>query len=162
MLIPCHEIMQDLLEYADPMTPVTDLARRMRDQRIGFLPICDEQKRVIGIVTDRDVVVRAVARGLPLQRMTAADVMTRDVIACRPDDPLERAAELMVRHRKSRILVTDDTGKLCGCVGLPQVAQFGNPMQIGTVLRAVTEREFRVRHSSARPPPPRALAEQSR
>jgi CBS domain-containing protein len=154
MLTLCHEIMQDHLEYVDLATPVTQLARRMRDQRLGFLPVCDDRGHALGIVTDRDLVVRALARGLPMEQLTAAHVMTRELITCRPNDPLERAIELMVRHRKCHILVTDGAGKLWGCVSLAEVAQAANPMQIGRVLRAVTEREYRVRQSSARPPPP--------
>jgi CBS domain-containing protein len=154
MIIYCHEIMKDEVAHVGISANVAEIAARMRDDGVGFLPICDEQERVVGVVTDRDIVTRVIARNLQPKETPIADVMSRKVIACRPTDSLESATNLMAKHQKARIVVTDDAGKLCGVISLTEVAQLTDQLLTGALLRAVSAREFRVRRRSSRPPPP--------
>jgi len=81
----CADVMKLNVECLSPRDTVESAARRMRDQNIGFLPICDDSKNVQGTLTDRDIAVRIVAEGL--QNTTAVeDVMTREVVACHPTE----------------------------------------------------------------------------
>ena len=72
----CEDIMKRDVECIDPTQPVQEAARRMRDANVGFLPVCDSSKKVLGAITDRDIAIRIVAEGRP-PTTTAADVMTR-------------------------------------------------------------------------------------
>src|SRR5688572_10438997 len=95
MITHCHEIMKDEVAHVHVDASVADIAARMRDEGVGFLPICDEQDRVVGVITDRDIVIRVVAKNLPPEKTPVTDVMTREVIACRPIDSLKSATDSM-------------------------------------------------------------------
>src|SRR5881296_2422204 len=102
----CEEIMKRDVECIAPMQPVQEAARRMRDANVGFLPVCDSTRKVLGAITDRDIALRIVAENRP-PTTVVGDVMTREVIACRPDDEVTRAEQLMGKHHKSRMICTD-------------------------------------------------------
>jgi len=114
-------------------------AQRMRDRDVGFLPICDGDGRVLGTLTDRDITVRCVSEGKPVQT-PVADCMTKQVISCAPDDDVAEAQELMRRHKKSRIMVCEEDGKLVGVISLSDFAQEDGARAART-LAEVAERE---------------------
>lgn len=93
-----------------------DAAQKMRDEDIGFLPVCNDDGKAVGTVTDRDIVIRAVAEAHCDAK--AEQIMTRDVVSCQADDNLDRAIELMETHEISRILVCDADGKPAGVISL--------------------------------------------
>ncbi len=100
---------------------VRDCARLMRDQDIGFVPICDGQGAPIGAVTDRDLAIRVLAEGRPAdERVSAA--MSRDVVGCRVGDDVGKAMGLMRSERVSRVMVCDEQGKLKGVISLQDLA----------------------------------------
>lgn len=107
-------------EYLPAHTSSRAAARRMRDRNVGFLPVCDRHRHVIGMVTDRDLALRVVAEGLQCD-LPVSDVMTREVVACSPDDDLLRAERLMIASHKSRLVVLDAEGRLAGVVGLSDI-----------------------------------------
>jgi CBS domain-containing protein len=76
-----------------PDDPVQLAARRMRDANIGFLPVCGPDGRVVGTITDRDIVIRLIAGG-GSSTSPVSNVMTREVVACRPSDDLDVAESL--------------------------------------------------------------------
>jgi CBS domain-containing protein len=88
---------------------VIECARLMRDESIGFVPICNERFEPIGAVTDRDLCIRVLAEGRSPDEKIAA-FMTRDVVSCRIGDDIADVEQLMRDHRKSRIMVCDDDG----------------------------------------------------
>ena len=115
----------DLMKHKPEYVVVHDTcraaARRMRDENIGFLPVCDPDGRVIGTLTDRDLAIRLVAEGMQFD-LPVSDVMSREVVACYPDDDLERAEQVMAAARKSRLVVLDGDGRLAGVVILSDIA----------------------------------------
>src|SRR5437588_12810317 len=118
----CEDIMKRDVECIDRTQPGQEAARRMRDANVGFLPVCDSSKKVLGAITDRDIAIRIVAEGRP-PTTTAADVMTPEVVACRPDDDVTNAEQLMGSRQKSRIICTDKDGRLAGVISLSDIAQ---------------------------------------
>jgi len=138
----CEEIMKRDVEYVLPTQPVQEAARRMRDANVGFLPVCDSSRKVLGTITDRDIAIRIVAEGRPLTT-AAADVMTREVIACRPGDDVTRAEQLMGKHQKSRIICTDENERLIGVISLSDIAQVEEASRASQTMKQVTEREAR-------------------
>jgi len=107
-------------EYLSAHMSSRAAARRMRDNNVEFLPICDRRGRVIGTITDRDLAVRVVAEGLDYD-LPITDVMTREVMACRTDDDVLHAGRVMLASRKSRLVVLDADGRLAGVVTLSEV-----------------------------------------
>jgi CBS domain-containing protein len=119
-------------------------ARRMRDENVGFLPVCDSEGRVLGTVTDRDIAIRLVADGLAPE-IPVGDVMSREVVACHLDDELTRAEQLMAASQKSRLVVVDDDGRLRGVVSLSDVAEHDMAHAAETIVR-VSRREVSLTH----------------
>src|SRR5690349_19972571 len=109
----CEEIIKREVKSVTQTDKVEYAARIMLDADLGFLPVCDDAEHVIGTITDRDLALRIVAEGAPGSSPVGL-LMTHDVVACRPSDDLRRAEELMSERHKSRLMVTDDTGRLVG------------------------------------------------
>ena len=135
----CRDIMKREIECLSPREPAQAAAERMREQNIGFLPVCDDAMTVLGTVTDRDIALRIVA-----ERRTATtpveQIMTREVIACYPQDDIEVAKALMADYRKSRIMCVDDDDALIGIISLSDVAKLEGD-GAGRTLREVSRRE---------------------
>jgi CBS domain-containing protein len=139
----CHEIMKINVEHASPDECITDVAERMRDHMLGCVPVCDDEGRVIGVVTDRDLVLRVLAERRDPDDTRVRDVMSTGVVACRPHDPVSLAEHLMAQHQKSRIVITTEDDVLVGIVSLTDIAQHEEPLRTARVLRDVTARQFR-------------------
>jgi CBS domain-containing protein len=137
----CSELMKTDIECVSPETSLRDAARKMRDENIGFLPVCNESMRATGTITDRDIAVRAVADGLP-ESTPVERCMTRNVISCRANDDVELARELMERHHKSRIVCTNESGRIEGIISLSDIADLDERSAART-LRRVSQREIR-------------------
>jgi CBS domain-containing protein len=136
----CEEIMKREVLTTSEDESIQSAAQTMARSNVGFLPVVDESEQVIGTITDRDITIRAVAEGHAPQSCLVADVMSREVVACRPSDDLEEAGRLMAEHHKSRILVIDDDGGLCGVLSLSDIAQQPQ-LRAADTLREVSARE---------------------
>lgn len=137
----CEELMKKMVECIAPDDTVFHAAQRMRSEGIGFLPVCGESREILGAITDRDLALRIVAEGRPA--MTPVhEVMSTEVVACNASDSVKRAEQLMSEHRKSRIMCTDDDGRLVGVISLSDMAQ-QDTGHATRVLRKVTSREAR-------------------
>lgn len=137
----CEEIMKRDVTFVKQDDNVRDAARKMRDENIGFLPVCDQSQRVVGTMTDRDIAIRVCAEDRSAGATRVDDVMTRDVVSCRPGDDVERCLELMRTHHKSRMLITDEDEKLVGVISLSDIAERIEAEKSGETLREVAERE---------------------
>jgi CBS domain-containing protein len=136
----CREVMKTGVAHCLETLSVQACAEIMREDNIGFLPVVDAEKQVVGIITDRDLAIRVLADDLPGDTLVG-QVMTRDVRICRPDDELLAAEWKMSSTRKSRLVVADDQGHCVGVISLSDVAQADSRSRAGAVLRAVTRRE---------------------
>ena len=120
-------------------TPLTDAARLMRDSDVGPLPVSDEG-RLVGVLTDRDITIRAVASGKDPRSTRVDEVMTPEVVCCLDTDDVERAAEMMQSAQLRRLLVVSDSGRLAGIVSLGDIAvRAGNDALSGETLQHVSE-----------------------
>ena len=95
-----------------------NVAEVMRDEDVGEVPIVEEDgsRRLVGVVTDRDIVVRTVAAGRDPSTVRASDCMTEPAITCKESDTLEDCAQAMATHRIRRMPIVDENGELCGIV----------------------------------------------
>jgi CBS domain-containing protein len=111
--------------YLSPDDTLVEAARAMRDEAIGDVLVVDAG-RIAGVVTDRDIVVRAVAEGLAPDASTLAEVLTQDVVTVGPDEPVERAVSVM-RERAVRRLPVCEGDQLVGVISLGDLAVEQDP-----------------------------------
>lgn len=137
----CSQIMKTDIECVSPQTPVRDAARKMRDHGIGFLPVCDESMRPVGTLTDRDIAVRVVAEDGSLHAPVES-CMTIAVVDCRSSDSIEDARDLMEQHQVSRIMCTNEQGRIEGIISLSDIVDLDEDSGAQT-LRRVSQREVR-------------------
>jgi CBS domain-containing protein len=105
----------------DPSASLADAARRMQDANVGMLPVVDGD-RVVGVITDRDIVVRAVARQRDPATTPVSECLSRDVIPAHPDWPTAQAIITMAQAQVGRLPVLDDDHRLVGVVTLSSMA----------------------------------------
>jgi CBS domain-containing protein len=139
-IMQCKDAMKVKVITCRERDSVSRCAAIMANNGIGFLPVVDENLRVLGVVTDRDLVVRALARRQP-ESTPIEKVMSRDVVGCAPDDSLARAERLLAESRKSRIVIADEWGRLVGILSLADVAQVEDSTRAGDLLKKITRRE---------------------
>jgi CBS domain-containing protein len=132
-------IMTGGIETVAPQATLAEAAKKMASQDIGSLPVCAEHRRVVGIITDRDITVRAVARGMDPNRTRVEEVMTRDVLSCSSEAEVAEACELMERRQVRRLLVTDAADTPIGIVSLGDIALCLRESRSGEVLKKVSE-----------------------
>jgi CBS domain-containing protein len=111
-----RDVMTTSVISVPPDTTVRSVCNLMREHEIGALPIVDIVGRVLGLVTDRDVVVRAVAARRDIDRVQAGDIMSVGIECAHLDTPVTGLAEKMARYRVRRIPVLDEDEKLVGIV----------------------------------------------
>jgi len=136
----CEELMKKDVRFVSPRDTVEDAAIRMKDHDVGFLPVCDQSRKVLGTLTDRDIAMRVVAGKKPSSTFVE-EVMTDEVIACRPEDDVQDAQLVMAENHKSRIICCDPDGRLLGVISLSDIAQHAGDTASET-LRDVSAREF--------------------
>jgi CBS domain-containing protein len=140
----CREIMTRAVDTIGPDASAAEAARKMRDGAFGIVPVCGDDGRVLGVVTDRDLALRVCAEALPAETTRVRSVMTAEIVACRPDDPLEHAEEAMVRSFTQRILVTDGDQRLVGMISVADLAHYEEPLRVARIVRQIGTREFRL------------------
>lgn len=131
------QIMTLEVEVARPEDTVQRAAEIMRDADVGFLPVV-EGEAVVGVVTDRDIVLRFVADALDYSGTAVTDVMTRDFFSCFEDQDVEGAAQVMEDKRIRRMVVLSREGKLVGVVSLGDLAR-REPQMAEPVLEQVSQ-----------------------
>ena len=130
------DVMSQRPRAVTPQTPLNEVAQVMESDDVGAVPLV-EGDRLVGIVTDRDIVVRAIAKGKDPKGMPAAEVSSRELVTVHPDDDLSDALELMARHQVRRLAVTDDE-RLVGVVSQADVAREGKDKATGQVVESIS------------------------
>src|SRR5438067_1736673 len=115
---------------------VDKVAKLMRSNDIGPVPVVDDQKnrRLIGIVTDRDLVVKVMAEGRDAQNTRIEEVMTRNPVSVREGDDLKKVLDLMSHHQVRRVPVVDNNDQIVGIVAQADVANTEDPKTTGKVV----------------------------
>jgi CBS domain-containing protein len=133
-----RDIMTRNVECVWPDDTLQEAALRMKELDVGPMPVCDYD-RVVGMLTDRDITVRAVAEGRDPRSTRVRDVMTRNVVSCSEDDAVEEAARLMQERQIRRLLVLDRDKRLIGIVSLGDLAsEAEDPYRMAEVLQDVS------------------------
>jgi CBS domain-containing protein len=141
MALKITDVMTPIPECCTADDSVIEVARIMETRDVGVVPIVESQdtRRVIGVLTDRDIVLRVVAQGRdPNEVISVRDIMTNEVVSCSPDADVLHVEELMKAHQIRRVLVIDDDGSVVGIVSMADVARHSNETQLGDTEKAIT------------------------
>lgn len=131
-----RDAMHQGAEWCAPDTPLIEIAQLMRDNDIGSIPI-GESDRLVGMVTDRDIVCRGLANGSACDSLTARDVMSEGIIYCRADEDVEDAIHLMENKQVRRLPVVDENKRLVGMLSLGDVSHGSSRELTGELAAAV-------------------------
>jgi CBS domain-containing protein len=107
--------------WVTPDTPLMDVAKKMSEEDIGALPV-GENDKLVGMITDRDIVCRGVAAGKDMTKMTARDVMTKGIAWCKADSDIEEALEMMEKNQIRRLPVIDGNKRMVGILSLGDIS----------------------------------------
>ena len=123
---------------------INEIAREMKNFNVGAIPIVDnlESKRVVGIITDRDIVTRVIGNGISPLITTAGDIMTRKVFTCKFSDPVVRVIALMSMHRIRRIVILNEQETIVGIISLDDLAShLGIPGTTADLAECISTRK---------------------
>ncbi len=137
----CADIMSTNLEWLTEQDTIDFAASKMAEAGVGFLPICDAEKRVVGVVTDRDLVTRGIAKRVVPSTTVAAQIMTSPALTCPQTTELGDAEDLMATNQKSRLIITDAEDRLVGVLSLVDLLEHAPTAHALQTTRAVLWRE---------------------
>lgn len=133
------DIMTPQVEVVRPDTPLIEAARKMRDLDVGVMPVCDGD-RLVGMLTDRDITIRATAEGKDPKSTASRDVMTPHVAFCYEDDDVRDAARKMEEAQIRRLPIVSRDSRLVGIVSLGDVAvRTGDDRLSGDLVEQISE-----------------------
>jgi CBS domain-containing protein len=133
------EIMTSDPACCSPDSTLKDVARLMVDHDCGEIPVVQNRKP-IGVITDRDIAIRTVAVGKNPVTMKASECMSSPVITVKPDTSLDECCQTMERHQIRRVLVVDSAGVCCGIVAQADIANAAPPHETAEVVREISHR----------------------
>lgn len=135
------EIMTPDPTCCTPDTTLPEVARLMMNNDCGEIPIVDnlESRKLVGVVTDRDIVCRAVAADRNTTATHVADVMSGDIITIGQENDVDECCDKMEQHQIRRIPVTDAEGKICGIVAQADIARQIDLRKTAEVVRDVSQ-----------------------
>jgi CBS domain-containing protein len=125
-----------------PQDDLNTAAQIMWDYACGCVPVLDENQRVVGMLTDRDVCMAAYTQGKPLHDIQVSTAMSRSVFFCSPSDDIARAQKLLRENRIHRLPVLDAEGKLVGVLSLDDLALETERERKGIAKRELTAAEI--------------------
>ena len=132
------ELMTSPVETVAPDTSLADAAKKMLALDIGLLPVSNGRE-IIGIVSDRDITIRAVAKGMDPKRTAVQEIMTKEVFTCPVGSDVQAACSLMEEKQVRRLLVMDGDHSPVGIISLGDIALHLRREQAGVVLNKVSQ-----------------------
>jgi CBS domain-containing protein len=138
--VTVSEVMTADVAVCNPTTQLTYVARMMEERDCGAVPVVEstDSMQPIGIVTDRDIVIRALARNQDALSLCAGDVMSVDPLVVHPDLSMEECAKQMEQRRVRRAIVVDHTGRCCGILAQADIAMWSGS-ETAELVRQISE-----------------------
>jgi CBS domain-containing protein len=137
MATKVREVMTTRPRYVTPDTPVTQAAEVMESDDIGALPVVDGDQ-LTGMITDRDIVIRAIAKGKDPRGMPVREIYSREVLAVRPDDDIRDVLKAMAGYQVRRLAVVDQDNHLVGVVSQADVALEAKEKAVGEMVEEIS------------------------
>lgn len=138
----CSDVMTENPVSASPEDTVMQVAQLMKREDIGPIPIVDNEqsRKLVGIVTDRDLALKVVAEGRDPNTTKVEEVMTRKLVTCRAEDNVETAMNAMAQYQLRRIPVVDPAMKLVGIIAQADVAtRVDQPQKTAEIVKEISE-----------------------
>jgi len=138
----CSDVMTREPVCCEPEISITEIASVMKREDVGSIPVVESlgDKKLIGIVTDRDLVLKVLAGGMAVEGSTVRDAMTANPASCCETDDVSRAVGLMSERQVRRMPIVDDTGRLTGIIAQADVAtRVENDKKTGELVEAISE-----------------------
>ena len=137
----CSDVMTRDVVTCSPGDSIVDVARLMKTEDIGPVLIVDNDSRtLVGIVTDRDIVIKVIAEGQDVQSTRVGDVMSKKLVTCRAEDDVDVAINAMAQFQLRRIPVVEDNMRLVGIISQADVAtRVGAPEKTAEVVKEISE-----------------------
>ena len=138
----CRDVMTPDPIACEPTDPIRTVSRLMKQHDVGAIPVVESRasKRLVGIVTDRDIVVKVVAEGRQVDEATVSEAMTSNPAACRAEDDVDQALALMAERQVRRMPVVDGSGGLVGIISQADVAtRVNRDQRTGELVEAISE-----------------------
>jgi len=137
----CGELMTPSPRCCAASDTVERAAALMRGENVGLIPVvADHEGKLLGVVTDRDIVVKVVAAHRDPSVTAIGEIMTPDPIFCRPQESAEALIELMASNQVRRMPIVDDAGAILGIVAQADLAtRLGRPEQTGQLVEAISD-----------------------
>ena len=132
-----REIMTSNVECLAPEASLKEIAQEMKSLDVGFIPIC-ENDRLVGTVTDRDIVIRHVADGRDVNTTQVREIMSREIIYAFEEDDVKTVAERMREKDVRRILILDENKRLVGVVSIGDISKVEEKVS-GKTLHDIAE-----------------------
>jgi len=138
----CNEVMTKNPVCCQPNDKVVKAAKLMKSENIGSIPVIENEqtKKLVGIVTDRDLTLKIVAEGLDAKSTKVDAVMTRKVVTCLASDDLQKALDAMSEHQLRRIPVVDNDNKIVGIIAQADVAtRVNQPEKTAEMVKEISQ-----------------------
>ena len=141
-----REAMTERPRCVTPDTSVSHVAEVMEAEDIGSVPVLEDEQ-LSGMVTDRDIVIRAIAKGKDPRGMPVREILSREVVSVRPDNDLSDALQLMASHQVRRLPVVDEDNRLVGIVSQADVAIEAKEKDVGQMVEGISKPPEGPRHA---------------
>lgn len=138
----CEDLMTPNPICCLPTDTVRSVGELMKNGNIGSIPVIDnsQSKKLIGIITDRDLAIKVIGQGRDPNTTLAEAVMTRKVVSCRPDDELQLALNAMSENQLRRIVIVDNVNKILGIISQADIATRGNqPQETAKIVKDISQ-----------------------
>lgn len=135
------------VEWTIPSCTVHDCAAIMSNKKIGCVPVCNNSQNVVGMVTDRDIILRCIACNKDPNTTTVSEIMSCEVCCCNLEDDIQKAEDLMAKNQVKRIPILENN-KLIGMLTLGDLAQNNqvNNTNVGDTLKCICECDSKNAH----------------
>ena len=137
----CRDVMTPIPVYCVPEDTVQTAAGYMKKEDVGAVPTVNsrEDRRLVGMVTDRDLALKVIAPGLDCDSTQVKQVMSTGIVSCRLDDDYQKAVGLMSRHQVRRVPIIDEQGRLVGMISQADVAISSDDQTAGRVVEDISK-----------------------
>jgi CBS domain-containing protein len=138
----CGDVMTREPMCCEPTDSIPRIAQLMKSEDVGAVPVVESKtsRKLVGIVTDRDIVVKVVADGKTVEKSTARDAMTNNPVTCREDDDVSQAVARMAERKVRRIPIVDGNGTLRGIIAQADIAtRVHRDTTTGELVEAISE-----------------------
>ena len=138
----CSEVMTKNPVCCRPDDMAVKVAQLMRSENIGSIPVIEDEQtqKVAGIVTDRDLAMKVIAKGQDAKTTKVEAVMTRQVVTCRSEDDLQKALDAMAKHQLRRIPIVDNDNRIVGIIAQADVAtRVNQPEKTAAMVKEISQ-----------------------